>query len=74
MGIDHIFVLENYFVFVVGFLDISAFAFSPATQLRATAFGAAASSSTAMAMSSVKSVLAREILDSRGNPTVEVRQ
>jgi len=45
-------------------------AFAPNRQIRATSFGAASSSS--LEMSSVQSVLAREILDSRGNPTVEV--
>mmetsp|Transcript_4500 Transcript_4500/g.11592 ORF Transcript_4500/g.11592 Transcript_4500/m.11592 type:complete len:471 (-) Transcript_4500:453-1865(-) len=40
-------------------------AFSPTVQTRSTA-------STSLQMSSVESVLAREILDSRGNPTVEV--
>jgi len=48
----------------------SAFTGSP---LASTAFGVSAKpSSTSLSMSSVKSVKAREILDSRGNPTVEV--
>jgi len=42
-------------------------AFSPTNQIRSTA-----SSSSSLHMSSVQSVVAREILDSRGNPTVEV--
>jgi len=45
-------------------------AFAPNRQIRATSFGTASSSS--LEMSSVQVVLAREILDSRGNPTVEV--
>merc|ERR1719343_1779554 len=40
-------------------------AFSPAGRIRAT-------DSSSLRMSSVESVVAREILDSRGNPTVEV--
>jgi len=46
-------------------------AFSPSSQLKATPFGVSTSSSS-LQMSSVQNVLAREILDSRGNPTVEV--
>jgi len=45
-------------------------AFAPNRKIRATSFGTVSSSS--LAMSSVQVVLAREILDSRGNPTVEV--
>lgn len=48
-------------------------AFAPSKPLKVTPFGAGVSSSSTLAMSSVQSVLAREILDSRGNPTVEVR-
>merc|ERR1719437_343130 len=40
-------------------------AFSPVGRIRAT-------DSSSLRMSSVESVVAREILDSRGNPTVEV--
>ena len=35
--------------------------------------GVSSTTTSALSMSSIKSVLAREILDSRGNPTVEVR-
>eukprot|EP00545_Synedropsis_sp_CCMP1620_P002805 CAMPEP_0119004540 /NCGR_PEP_ID=MMETSP1176-20130426/1202_1 /TAXON_ID=265551 /ORGANISM="Synedropsis recta cf, Strain CCMP1620" /LENGTH=481 /DNA_ID=CAMNT_0006956255 /DNA_START=20 /DNA_END=1465 /DNA_ORIENTATION=+ len=50
----------------------TAAAFFTGAPLRsATAFGATASTSS-LHMSTVKSVKAREILDSRGNPTVEV--
>jgi len=48
----------------------SGSAFAPNRKIRATSFGTVSSSS--LAMSSVQVVLAREILDSRGNPTVEV--
>eukprot|EP00529_Nitzschia_sp_RCC80_P040820 CAMPEP_0113516612 /NCGR_PEP_ID=MMETSP0014_2-20120614/41690_1 /TAXON_ID=2857 /ORGANISM="Nitzschia sp." /LENGTH=485 /DNA_ID=CAMNT_0000413497 /DNA_START=89 /DNA_END=1546 /DNA_ORIENTATION=+ /assembly_acc=CAM_ASM_000159 len=47
---------------------------SPSQPLKATPFGVSAStsSSSSLKMSTVGSVVAREILDSRGNPTVEV--
>jgi len=41
------------------------------TQLKSTAFGVSRSS-TSLSMSTIKAIKAREILDSRGNPTVEV--
>jgi enolase len=52
---------------VLSLLVSSGSAFSPAKQL-----GVSAKSASSLDMSSVQSVLAREILDSRGNPTVEV--
>jgi enolase len=45
---------------------------STTTPLTSTTRGSASSSVTTLAMSGITGVLAREILDSRGNPTVEV--
>lgn len=45
---------------------------STTTSLTSTTRGSASSSVTTLAMSGITGVLAREILDSRGNPTVEV--
>ena len=66
--------VRSHFLFFYFFVKtFTGSTFSPSKPLKATPFGMGASSST-LAMSSVQSVLAREILDSRGNPTVEVRR
>ena len=54
----------------------TATAFSGIPLKSTTPFGASSSiqSSSSLSMSTIKSVKAREILDSRGNPTVEVRE
>lgn len=63
-------------IFLYVHYNFIASAFAPSRSLKASPFGVAASSSSssssALQMSSVGSVVAREILDSRGNPTVEV--
>jgi enolase len=59
------------FVYFTG----TTLAFAPrstTTPLTSTTRGSASSSVTTLAMSGITGVLAREILDSRGNPTVEV--
>lgn len=48
----------------------SASAFT-GTPLKSAAFGVS-QTSTSLSMSTIKAIKAREILDSRGNPTVEV--
>jgi hypothetical protein len=70
----YIFLLQILLTNLCIFIPNLGSAFSPAKQLKSTPFGVSAKSSSSLEMSSVQSVLAREILDSRGNPTVEVRK